>query len=288
MIEISIISTKISKKMMLFSIVVCIIINQILCIEQSSFQSTSTSSSLLIKKNGDTQESKLLKNANDIDISSMIKTYKSYLKNKQLINSEMNKQINNQSPDKKVLNSKQNTAENVKQNYDIQSQAPHRQPSLPSLLPQPSLLLLSQSSLQQSRELSLELTLSNYSNPNDNFKPSSYMILAATITQGPLLFTFTQQNLLNILLIPVIIFGLGILAFLFLNIGLFFRCCCFCCKCLPKLDNLDDEERRKKLKYHRDVILSFFIIGCIFTLVADQLSYIGTNFKCILLFIIDF
>ena len=126
------------------------------------------------------------------------------------------------------------------------------------------------------------LTTSNYSNPYDNFVPSQYMVMVLSISgqkfPASMAAASNTSYLFSIFMVPAILFVLGVLSLLSLNCGLLFRCCCFCCKCLPNFKpEVDNEERMRKLKYHRTTTLVFFYFFCLVTFVADQLSFIGNT-----------
>ena len=126
------------------------------------------------------------------------------------------------------------------------------------------------------------LTTSNYSNPYDSFVPSQYMVMALSISGQKFPTSMAAASntsyLFSIFMVPAILFVLGVLSLLSLNCGLLFRCCCFCCKCLPNFKpEVDNEERMRKLKYHRTTTLVFFYFFCFVAFVADQLSFIGNT-----------
>ena len=130
----------------------------------------------------------------------------------------------------------------------------------------------------QDHVVSRSLSTLNYTNPFDTFVPSSAMKMVLTITNQPFPSSTASAMtfLLGLVIIPAALFILGILSLFFLNCGLLFRCCCFCCKCLPQFTGeARNEERVKVLKFHRRTTLSFFFLFCLLTLLADQLSFIG-------------
>ena len=135
-------------------------------------------------------------------------------------------------------------------------------------------------SLGYKHHLSRQLKL-NYTNAYDTFKPSAYMVMVQSISGQPFPLSMSSIDmtyLIAVFIVPAILFVLGILSMFFFNCGLLFRCCCFCCKCLPKFSaDVGNEERVKTLKYHRTTILVFFYIFCFLTLLADQLSYVGNT-----------
>ena len=126
------------------------------------------------------------------------------------------------------------------------------------------------------------LTTLNYTNRYDTFVPSQYMVMMLSVS-GQSFSTsvaagYNLTNLLSIMIVPAILFILGMLSLLFLNCGLLFRCCCFCCKCLPDFKpETGNEERIKKLKYDRTTTLVFFYFFCLVAFIADQLSFIGNS-----------
>ena len=130
----------------------------------------------------------------------------------------------------------------------------------------------------QEHRVGRSLAALNYTNPFDTFVPSSQMRMVATITNSPFPSSTSgaMQFALGLIIIPAVLFILGILSLFFLNCGLLFRCCCFCCKCLPKfMHEVPNEERIRQLKFHKRTTLSFFFLFCLLTLLADQLSFIG-------------
>jgi hypothetical protein len=120
-------------------------------------------------------------------------------------------------------------------------------------------------------------TRSLYSNPADTFQPSEYMNIALSISDRKVrIDNFTTAYIIAFCLIPAILIVLALLTLFFFNFGLLFRCCCFCCKCLPQFDSkTPEDDKLKVLERHKTVILVFFYLFGIFTLVADQLTFTG-------------
>jgi hypothetical protein len=116
----------------------------------------------------------------------------------------------------------------------------------------------------------------NYTNPSDPYKPSEIVKIGHSFSQNSEVNTDPSYYLNKLLIGPVVIFILGVLSLIGLNLGLFFRCCCFCCKCLPVINpGATAEEKEAKLKKHRTIILVFFYLFCLFAIIADQISWIG-------------
>eukprot|EP00596_Hydrurales_sp_CCMP1899_P001971 CAMPEP_0119051616 /NCGR_PEP_ID=MMETSP1177-20130426/73173_1 /TAXON_ID=2985 /ORGANISM="Ochromonas sp, Strain CCMP1899" /LENGTH=498 /DNA_ID=CAMNT_0007030877 /DNA_START=47 /DNA_END=1543 /DNA_ORIENTATION=+ len=119
-------------------------------------------------------------------------------------------------------------------------------------------------------------TAQTYTNPSDPYKPSEIVNIGHSFSQNSEVTTDPNYYLYSLLLGPVIIFVLGVLSLIGLNLGLFFRCCCFCCKCLPVINpDATVEEKEARLKKHRTIILVFFYLFCLFAIIADQISWIG-------------
>lgn len=120
-------------------------------------------------------------------------------------------------------------------------------------------------------------TRSLYSNPADTFQPSQYMKIALSISDSKVqIDNFTQAYIIAFSLIPAILIVLALLTLFFFNFGLLFRCCCFCCKCLPQFDSkTPEDDKLKVLERHKTVILVFFYLFGIFTIVADQMTFTG-------------
>ena len=122
------------------------------------------------------------------------------------------------------------------------------------------------------------MTISNYSNPNDHYTKTSQVALAASINQNGGGFALTQDYVIGLITAPVAIAVLGILACFFFNWGLFFRCCCTFCKCLPRV-NKDAEPEQKKISvaWQRMLVFISFYAFVLFALVADTISFAGNS-----------
>ena len=89
--------------------------------------------------------------------------------------------------------------------------------------------------------------MSNYSNPSDSWRQSSFVTLAHSISKSD--FSASQGYAVAVATVPGILTGLGILSLLCFLMGLLFRCCpvtCFCCKCYPHTNPRDSDEKVKK------------------------------------------
>lgn len=107
-----------------------------------------------------------------------------------------------------------------------------------------------------------------YDDSNDPYEPSDYVLYGHRLTNED--FEANQDYLYRVLYSPIIIFGLGLLALLFLLLALLFRCCCESCKCLP--DSTDEHYTRNKLS--NTVV---FYLLCLLVLIIDQLVFMGNT-----------
>jgi hypothetical protein len=115
----------------------------------------------------------------------------------------------------------------------------------------------------------------NYTNPADPYRPDQYVNIGHLFSRSEVSYDKSYYER-DLLIIPLVIFILGVLSLFFLNVGLLFRCCCLCCKCLPTINSdVAESENLAKFKRNRTVILVFFYMFCLFALAADQLSWIG-------------
>jgi hypothetical protein len=115
----------------------------------------------------------------------------------------------------------------------------------------------------------------NYTNPADPYRPDQYVNIGHLFSRSEVSYEKSYYER-DLLIIPLVIFILGVLSLFFLNVGLLFRCCCLCCKCLPTINSdVAESENLAKFKRNRTVILVFFYMFCLFALAADQLSWIG-------------
>ena len=122
------------------------------------------------------------------------------------------------------------------------------------------------------------MTISNYSNPNDHYTKTSQVALAASINQNGGGFALTQDYVIGLITAPVAIAVLGILACFFFNWGLFFRCCCTFCKCLPRVNkDAEPEQRKISVAWQRMLVFISFYAFVLFALVADTISFAGNS-----------
>lgn len=140
------------------------------------------------------------------------------------------------------------------------------------------------------------MTLSNYSNPNDNYKPGANVALAAGITQNAdfgAILTPDLSVVINFLGAAIALAVLGIVACLFLNFGWCSRCCFTCAKCLPDGSDLcatccpaapccpyakasDDEEKKiKAVTFRRRATYIGLFAFLLLTFIADMVSFAG-------------
>lgn len=117
----------------------------------------------------------------------------------------------------------------------------------------------------------------NYSNPYDNFKPTTSMNIALKFSGVHELPNASGSYLTIFLVTPIILFALGIFALVIMCCGIFSRKCFACCSCLPK--SIDDEESTaetgKKLKSRRLTLFVVFYLFSLFALVANLCTFIG-------------
>lgn len=76
-------------------------------------------------------------------------------------------------------------------------------------------------------------TLTDYSNPNDTYSPSSLAKYAAMLTPNEEL-TLSEAYLKKVIITVASVLLAGIIAFLLFNCGVLLRCCCRCMRCLPR------------------------------------------------------
>lgn len=135
-----------------------------------------------------------------------------------------------------------------------------------------SLIIFSQSVTSQSsntRELGTDDNDFVYSNPNDNYSPNQYVKFGAWMSRNDE-FEANENYLKNSGYMPVILAGLGILAFLVINLFFLFRCCCTCIKCLP-------DETKENYKTNRFRVLMWFYFILFACLAFDQLMFLGKS-----------
>ena len=117
----------------------------------------------------------------------------------------------------------------------------------------------------------------NYSNPYDNFKPTTSMNIALKFSGVHELPNNSPSYLTKFLVTNIILFALGIFALAIMCCGICSRKCFACCACLPK--SIDDEESTaetgKKLKSRRLTLFVVFYLFGLFALVANLCTFIG-------------
>lgn len=111
---------------------------------------------------------------------------------------------------------------------------------------------------------------------NDTYTPSSNVLNGHKLTNSK--FALTAAYVQQVLTIPIIFLVLGIVSCMFTNLGLCFRCCCRCCKCLPKEKGDTQEERVHSVKTQKRGWYVLFGVLAVFVVVADFLCYYGYNF----------
>ena len=148
--------------------------------------------------------------------------------------------------------------------------------------------------------------MSNYSNPSDSWRTTSFVTLAHSISKSD--FSANQAYAVAVATMPGILTGLGVLSLLCFLMGLLFRCCpvtCFCCKCYPHTNPRDSDEKVSpthsvimihplmfscthtptlphrlqqkavSVQCQRRAVLAFFYMFLIFSLTTNQLSFVG-------------
>lgn len=117
-----------------------------------------------------------------------------------------------------------------------------------------------------SRQLSKSFV---YDNPNDTYSPSIYVKYGHMISGED--FATDTAYFMRAAYGAVGLFALGIVAWFLLDCGLFWRCCCNCCKCLTPID--DPKYVRK-----RTCNYVWFYILCFLVILFDMLVFYGNTF----------
>jgi hypothetical protein len=107
-----------------------------------------------------------------------------------------------------------------------------------------------------------------YSNPNDTYSPSMWVDYGHMLSGRD--FDTSMDYLMRVMYAPVGLFALGLLAMLFLDIGLLFRCCCKACKCEP-------DRKGEKYAYNRTCNYVWFFILCALVIIFDMLVFLGNT-----------
>jgi hypothetical protein len=128
------------------------------------------------------------------------------------------------------------------------------------------------------------LTLAtDYSNPNDKYSPDSNVRAGHKISGKD--FDVTEEYAQAVLTIPVILFVLGILSLLFLNLFLCCRRCFKCLRCDPndhhgeKGHEGDSEAKRLTYVNHQKFMIFLIEMGlCVAVLLADCFCFYGQQY----------
>ena len=111
---------------------------------------------------------------------------------------------------------------------------------------------------------------------NDTYTPSANVMNGHKLTNAK--FSLTAAYLQQVLTLPIVFLGLGFVSCIFTNLGLCFRCCCKCCKCLPKEKGDTPEERVHAVQTQKKGWYILFGTLALFVIIADFLCYYGYNF----------
>jgi hypothetical protein len=79
----------------------------------------------------------------------------------------------------------------------------------------------------------LSKTINDYSNPNDNYSPSVFVKYGSELTPDD--FSVNTDYLTKSLTTSGVVCIVGLICMLLFGCGMLFRCCCTCCRCLPKI-----------------------------------------------------
>lgn len=111
---------------------------------------------------------------------------------------------------------------------------------------------------------------------NDTYTPS------ANVRNGHMLsgqkFSLTMDYFTALLTLPILFLALGIVSWLFTLLGLLFRCCCKCCRCLPKEKGETEEEKVHAIKTQKRGWTGLFFALVLAVVIADFLCYYGYDF----------
>ena len=111
---------------------------------------------------------------------------------------------------------------------------------------------------------------------NDTYTPSANVMNGHMLTNAK--FALTAAYLQQVATLPILFLALGLVSCIFTNLGLCFRCCCKCCKCLPKEKGDTQEERVHAVKTQKRGWYILFGVLAVFVVVADFLCYYGYNY----------